>query len=178
VDLQTRRAIPLLFAGLSWACADTALRAPLTPAPSPLPPSPVATSSPAPLVPPPSQPWFSCNLPGDAGPSVEGFVTENTGDGSRAVGGATVELFHGGEGDVDDALTRGLVKAVVTRADGRYVMCLPLTDAPSGVTGPAGEIFVVRVRKDGYRDTSHAFRRRYSVWDYDSTPVDLTIVRN
>jgi hypothetical protein len=57
-------------------------------------------------------------------------------------------------------------------------MCLPLTDAPSGVTGPAGEIFVVRVRKDGYRDTSHAFRRPYSVWDYDSTAVDLTIVRN
>jgi hypothetical protein len=46
------------------------------------------------------------------------------------------------------------------------------------VTGPAGEIFVVRVRKDGYRDTSHAFRRRYSAWDYDSTAVDLTIARN
>jgi len=70
------------------------------------------------------------------------------------------------------------IRETLTRADGSYHLCLPAPIEPSGATGPDGQPFEVRVRKEGYRIASRSFRHAYSVWDYGGVEASLELVRD
>jgi len=104
--------------------------------------------------------------------SVGGAVSERTSDGIQPISDAIVELFVGGSDNIFES-----VKVTVTRADGGYVIHLP-SPGGSGATGPDGQLFEVRARKDGYRTASRSFRHAYSVWSYGGVEVNLELVRD
>jgi hypothetical protein len=83
-----------------------------------------------------------------------------------------VELFSGDQPESDTDPTKG----TLTRADGRYFLCLPSPPDPSGSSGPDGLPFEVRARKAAYRSASQSFRFVYSVWDYGDVEINLDLV--
>ena len=145
--------IPFLLAGLATACSQSAT------APSPT----------GPLIVP------SLTLPTDTANSVRGVVSARTPDGIQPISGAIVELFVGGSRESGNMLDP--LKGTLTGAKGGYVMYLPEPDGNSGATGPDGQPFEVRVRKEGYRSASQSFRAAYSVWDYVDIEINLELVR-
>jgi hypothetical protein len=156
--------IPFLLAGLVSACSDSTL---LSPSPTPSSGS-ASVSVLSPI----------CAGPLDTATTVAGVVSERTPDGIQSIGGATVELFLGDSLDSGNILGAEPIRQTLTRADGGYFMCLPPPIGGTGGTGPGGQAFEVRVRKDGYRTASRSFRFVYSVWDYDGVEVSLELVRN
>ena len=89
-----------------------------------------------------------------------------------------VELFLGDSRDSNNIFDLDPVKETLTKADGGYFMCLPEPTGGSGGTGPGGQAFEVRVRKNGYGTASQSFRFAYSVWDYGEVEVNLELVRD
>ena len=154
--------IPLLLAGFMTACSES----PITPSST----GAVVTPSPtAPIVAP------SPTGPVDTANSVRGVVSERTPDGIQPISGAFVELFLGGSPESGDILDP--LKGTLTGAKGGYIMYLP-SPGGSGATGPDGQAFEIRVRKDGYRSASQFFRAAYSVWDYGDFEVNLELARD
>ena len=158
--------IPLLLAGLVTACSEPA---PTTPSSAPpITPSPTPNSgSGSPI----------CGGPLDTATTVSGVVSERAPDGIQPISGAIVELFLGDSRDSDSIFDLDPVKETLTKVDGGYFMCLPPPTDGSGGTGPGGQAFEARVRKNGYRTASQSFRFAYSVWGYDEFEVSLELVR-
>jgi hypothetical protein len=152
--------IPLLLAELLTACSESV---PVTP--SPIPRSPIPTSG--------TVIASGCTLP-----DVYGVVSERTPDGIQPISAAIVELFFGASRDSDNAFKLDAVEETLTNAAGHYSICLPPPPDGTGGTGPTGQQFEVRVRKDGYRTASQSFTFAYSVWDYGEVEVSLELVRN
>ena len=150
-----------VLAGLLTACGESA---PIAPSPA------VPTAS--------SNPRFGtvCAGPLDTTSTVTGVVSERTSEGNQPISGAIVELFLGEHRESDTMVEP--VKETLTRIDGGYFMCLPLPIGGSGATGPGGQPFVLRVRKNGYRTASQSFRFAYSVWDYGGVEISLELVRD
>ena len=107
---------------------------------------------------------------------MTGVVSERTSKGNQPISGAIVELFLGDSRESDTIVDS--VKETLTRIDGGYFMCLPPPVGGSGGTGPGGQPFEVRVRKNGYRTASQSFRFAYSVWDYGGVEISLELVRD
>ena len=156
--------IPFLLAGL-LGCSQSNL---IAPSPTPNPGSASLTGSPSVL----------CGGPLDTATTVGGVVSERTRKGIRPISGASVELFLRDPSESDEILDLDPVKETLTRADGRYFICLPPPAGGTGATVPGGQPFEVRVRKSGYRTASQSFRLAYSVWDYDLVEVNLELVRD
>jgi hypothetical protein len=146
---------PLLLAGLVTACSQSAS---LAPSPIPIPGSSSGSGI--------------CAGPLDTATTVSGVAAESAPDGIHPISDAIVELFVGDGRD----FAPDPIKETLTRADGRYLMCLPPPTGGSGSTGPVGQLFEVRVRKHGYRTASQSFRFAYSVWDYGGVEVNLELV--
>ena len=93
------------------------------------------------------------------GNHARGLVFENTPSGREPVVGALVDVNYASEPTWRRSTT-------LTDHEGRFRVCraVPLM----------GGTFVVRARKDGYREgTAEAFVD----WDLDSDPVDIELVR-
>jgi hypothetical protein len=159
--------IPFLVAGLVTACSKSA---PITPSATPsFTPSPTPGYGSGSVI---------CGGPLDTATTVSGVVSERTPDGIQPIGGAIVELFSGDSRVPENILDLNPVKETLTRADGGYFMCLPPPIGGTGGTGPGGQPFEVRVRKNGYRTATQSFRFVYSVWDYGGVEVSLELVRD
>ena len=106
-----------------------------------------------------------------------GVVSEKIPDGIQPISGAIAELFLGDGRDSDNMFDLDPINETRTKADGFYSICLPPPTGASGSTGPGGQAFEVRVRKNGYRTASQSFRLAYSVWDYSEVEVSPELVR-
>lgn len=139
------------------------------------PTAPSSTVSDAPLLSPNQALQIACTYL-DTVNTVFGVVSEQTPEGFRPVGDATVELFRVVEQGSDNILEP--LKAILTAADGSYSMCVPPPLEGSGATGSDGQAFEVHVRKSGYRTVSHSFRYVYNVWGYDGVKINLDLERD